>query len=476
MPAPDDIDVTRTTTSGAVRYTYRASRMTYLVYTLDCLADLGACSRAEFKAAWAPGWTGEDDAAIVAWGTLRERYSGMISDGERATTTPLPIPYHDRDVGTAIRVAGFGARDVADLGSRLSLFFGAAEVAHATQIAERFAGRLDNHWRASRSGVLASLDDFVALGERADVQALLGSIATFYAIGESGANQTFDLVSRPAGKGPTSAEQLGELAVVEVVPGEKAANRYSVITHEMFHAWFGASPISSQVALVERFVASGDPLAGPAWGLLDEVLATALGNGLVARLVDRADYDRRASTDQGLYSDPYIDRVAKALLPALEARIARKGTVFESDFVAEYLAAVHTAFPEGLPPIAYLRPMFAVTATPSDAAKRLMDLASPGSYENFSEIDEALANAQRLQGWGTAIFATRSELSRVAPLLSATVLATAKQRAGAFVLATKVRPIGVRFLFVADEDAQLAALVDAFAAVKGPLHEGVVVP
>ena len=469
----DERDVVRTTKTGRVTYTYRAAKLTQLVYALDCLAEVETCSQPQFAEDWKhAGWSADDTAALATWRAVRGRYHGEIVDEQRHAASRLPIAYHPRDVGTALRVAGFGARDLDDMAARLSLFIGAAEVAQVRGVLDRFAARANERWRATRSTLVGSLGDYVALGERADIQALLEQIATFYAIGDGGAHQTFDLVLRPAGDGSTSAQQLGELAVVEVVAGETASDRYPVIAHEMFHAWFGASPIASQVALVDRFIATGDPLVGPAWGLLDEVLATALGNGLVARLVDRADYEGRLAKANGFYNDPFIDKVAKALLPALEKRLAAKGSVFDDGFVADYLAAVHVAFPDGMPPLAYLRPLFVPGG--GDHATALIELANAGYVESYGDLDEARASASRLQHWGTAIFSTKAELVRVAPFVPASVLAAAKREAAAaFVFAWRRAPVGTVFLFVGDT-ASMPRLVAEFAALPAPLREGVI--
>jgi hypothetical protein len=477
VSAPDTTDVVRTFASGGVTFTYRVSKLTYLTHTLDCLAKLITCSTRPYADDWKPGWTSDDDAALAAWTRLRTRYSGNIVDRDRAVEAPLPIPYHDRDLDTTLRIAGFGARDIDDYVERLAAFMGASERAEARTILEGFAPRLDVKWRAQRPALVASLDAYVELGNRDDVRALLGSIAAFYAAGSHGAYQTFELVARPADPSPMSATQLGEHAIVEVVANERPAGRYAVIAHEMFHAWFGASPIDAQVALVQRFITSGDPLAGPAWGLLDEVLATALGNGLVAGLIDREDHDVRASKPGGFYNDPFIDPVAKALLPALEKRLASKGTLFDTELVTDYLAAVHAAFPHGMPPIAYLRPMFGVAPSQGSAMRQLRQRANPGSSRTYSTLARAREAMPEVAAWGTAVLATHAELAAIAPFVPAAMLATAKkQKAKAFVIAQAMKPLGTRFLFVADDPAQMTALVDAFAQLAAPLKDGVIVP
>ncbi len=204
-------------------------------------------------------------------------------------------------------------------------------------------------------------------------------------------------------------------------------------------------------------------------------LATALGNGLVARLIDREDHDLRANKPGG--NDPFIDPVAKALLPALEKRLASKGTVFDAELVTDYLAAVHAAFPNGMPPIAYLRPLFGVAPSQGNALRRLRHRANPGSSQTFSTLARARAAMPEVATWGVAVLATRAELAAIAPFVPAAMLATAKQqKAKSFVITQAMKPVGTRFLFVADDDAQMTALVDAFAQVPAPIKDGVIVP
>ncbi|HEY0250023.1 MAG TPA: hypothetical protein VGC41_00765, partial [Kofleriaceae bacterium] len=316
---------------------------------------------------------------------------------------------------------------------------------------------------AHRDELLASLDGYRVLAERDDMKALAGEVAHFFAIDPAAARQTFQLIWRPVHKSPTSAQQLGELAVVEATSGEPAAEQWPVVTHEMFHAWFSASPIAKQVELATAFIATKDPISQPAYAILDEVLATAFGNGMIARLSDQADYERRLAQPQGFYNDVLIDRVAKALLPALEKRLAAHGTIYDPDFVAEYLAAAHTAVKDW-PPSAYLRDMtFLYTPALQPAWKKLQQAVN-ASYSDGDVLGpSAIANAQKHPGWGGVVLVSKKELDQLAPLVTKPQLAALKkQTAPAFVLAAHRQPVGALFVFVAPDADQMAALVDRF--------------
>jgi hypothetical protein len=245
----------------------------------------------------------------------------------------------------------------------------------------------------------------------------------------------------------------------------------------MFHAWFSASPIDKQAALVTSFVTSKDPIAQPAYAILDEVLATAFGNGLVARAVDKADYERRLGHPNGFYNDMFIDAVAKALLPALEKRLAAHGTVFDPDFVTEYLAAAHAAFPKGFPPRSYLRPLnFVYEPALKTSTDHLREVAGANYSDGGESSLETFALVAKHPGWGTALVVTKPHLELLAPVIDKPTLATLKkQTATSFVFAQRHTPIGVTFVFVAPDDAAMTKLIDQFSTAT-TLHDGVITP
>jgi hypothetical protein len=113
-------DVERTVVAEPVTHVFRASRMTNLLYVLDCLAGLHPCSTAAIATSWpAAGWTPDDDSALAAWKLLHHA-RGSLGDRAAKADPPLPLPYHARGLADAVVVAGYGARDLDDYAARLA--------------------------------------------------------------------------------------------------------------------------------------------------------------------------------------------------------------------------------------------------------------------------------------------------------------------------------------------------------------------
>ena len=476
-PQPEQTSLEKIVTTPRVTYVLRASRLVNLVYQVDCLAQVANCSRDSYAALWQP--TADDQRALATWRELRTRYTGTIAsaadvDGEN----PLPLARDLRTIGTRVRMALLDARDLDDLAARLALFFDPGDAIAARRVLDRFAPRADELWRARSRDLARALDAYAVLVGRPDVRATLEQVARFYAPElPPGATETIDLIARSSDDMPDNAEQVRDHALVETRAGHAVTSDYPVIAHEMFHAWFAAGAVSKQRALAAAFVAVDDPLAIAGYALLNEVLSTALGNGAVARLVDPDDFAKRARQASGLYADDYIDGVAKALLPRLDARLAAGKSLYDDDFVPEYLAAVRTAFPHGLPPIVYLRAMTAVfEPSLQDAFDHLAEVARAGMYDATATSDPESAHDTLMRGvHGTRVLlATNPEAIAVyvdKPTIAALRAQARAHRAFAWI---KRNP-GVLFVLVAADTAAMKQVIAAVAAQK-ELRDGAITP
>jgi len=323
----------------------------------------------------------------------------------------------------------------------------------------------------------------VKLASRDDLRTIADRVAGFYQPElPKGAAQIFELIARPKHDSPDMGEQLDAYALIEVQPDEPPEHRYDVIMHELFHAWFAAAAYDRKLALANRFLASGDASAVPAWGLLDEVLATAFGNGVIDRAVDREDFDKRSGRKNGLYNDPYIDGMAKVMLPKLEARLAAKRTLWDDDFVPEYLHAMGEAFPRGLPPVAFLQPLVcAYDASMRAAYDHLTELSRSHQTVSSDGLDDAETRALFADRpmWGSAVLVPLAKLGSLdgwtAVLDQATLAAIRTQAAKKkpFVFTHRRKNAGVLFVFVAPDDASMQAIEDRFAKLED-LREGIV--
>jgi hypothetical protein len=157
----------------------------------------------------------------------------------------------------------------------------------------------------------------------------------------------FVLLYRPAGDGDdagTRGQQLARSALVEFVPGEPPEARFDVAIHELCHYLYQRAPLADATALYARFLASGRPAAVPAYNLLDEVLASAVGNGLMARRrLPPAAFDSLLARPGALYDRDEVDRGAKAVLPWLAPWVEAGRTLHDPAFVPAYLDRIERA-------------------------------------------------------------------------------------------------------------------------------------
>jgi hypothetical protein len=112
--------------------------------------------------------------------------------------------------------------------------------------------------------------------------------------------------------------------------------------------------------LKNEFYAANRAAAIPAYNLLNEVLAAAFGNGIIARgVTPPAEFEKYAATRLSFYNNEAIDRGAKAVLPWLGDWLKNKKTINDPEFVSRYVSVLEKAFGEDLlKPKLYLSEMF----------------------------------------------------------------------------------------------------------------------
>ncbi len=470
--------------SQGLTYVFRASRFSNLLYELDCLAGVSRCSKVAFTELWKArlGDKEGDVEALKAWHALRYRYSGRILRNDEEETSPLPLPSPSRSIEMRVRLAGYGAVDEQTYLSRLALFVDPSDLDVARSAIDRFTERFDRYWAERQPDLARGLTEYAALLARADVAAVLESARLFFEPQvSSGATETFDLIARPDHDSADSGEQLVDHSLIEVRPNEHATKRFGVVMHELFHAWFAASPHAKQKRLVEAFASSTDPFAIPAYGLLNEVLATDFGNGLVERVVDPKELERRLAKPRGMYNDDAIDAVAKSMLPVLGSMVAAKTTVFDPDFVSKYLSCVDATFPQGVPPILYLRPfLLAFDPGLERSSDRLEEAVRSSSVRSTSTLDphDVLPLFVDNRMWGGAVLVPTAKLDSLKEwkgVVDPKTMRALRREAGKhepFVWMTHRPKGGAFFVFVADDEDAMSALVEHFAKLT-VFREGV---
>lgn len=331
-----------------VRVDVRFTPAANLAYQLDCLGDVvQACARNDYQALWQKEFlqTGSDSARLTEWKALRQRYQSHWQPGAASSPGTRSIDMSDK-----IRIATLQSTTIADLVARLEVFFSPADWLVAREVLMHFDGRYMKWWeREALPTGQPFVDRLTTLLARGDVSSLLGRMARLYDTRfplEAGV--PMQLFYRPnLVPGGTSGQQIERYAMLEFLPNESVRSRIDVAVHELCHFFWGGRSDAQNDQLKERFRRSSSPAAIAARNLLNEALATALGNGILARMVsDSARWQRLNTTPLALYNNPFIDRAARTLIPIADTLLARGETIDAPGFVDQYVAAVNTAFGE----------------------------------------------------------------------------------------------------------------------------------
>ena len=462
-----------------IEYVFRASRLTNLAWQLDCLAGFGRCSQPAYEALWQERLNREPDlpVALTRWKDLRRQLRGPVGEHPESRSL-LPVPQPKADLWQRIRLASVTAHDELEYRADLCALTDAKSADALRSVMARFDAAFSDIWAQALPVLQQAMTEQAALQRRADVALTAQRVTAFYG-GSLGTPPTmrFDLLYRPEHPSADFATQLLDHGLIEVVASAKAELRMQPPVHEMFHYLFATAPFPKLDELASRFAASPDPNALAAYGLLDEVLATGLAQGVLGGQLAPAELQARLATPRRLYNDPFIDAVTKAFLPQLNALLLNPvegGTVFSTEFQTAYLAAVKAAFPRGLPPAAQLRPLACTYSKEfAPAYEALRAAAGPlvGSSDQ-PDSEDSRSLLEEHATWGRVILLKTSELpalhryAKSLPLAAEAELRRATRKNQRFAYATRAPGSGPVFVLVADNAEQARELVTELVALE----------
>jgi hypothetical protein len=111
----------------------------------------------------------------------------------------------------------------------------------------------------------------------------------------------------------------------------------SVLMHEIFHILYDGQSLQYKLEIERWFKENPSPNTQYAYLLLNEVLATAAGNGFVyEQLAGKLD-------KTGWYNNKYINKMAKKMYPAVKEYLARKNPI-DQPFINAYIRAYDENF------------------------------------------------------------------------------------------------------------------------------------
>ena len=317
------------------------SPLANFAYQLDCLSGVrsqGQCAGAnDFRALWKREF-GIDTATaslISRWATLRREYSSTASNNR-----------DDRiDASSRVLIAAFAARDEADYRSRLELLLPNRLAPEAVDIVQSLYPAFEKWWQreGAASGKPAS-DAMIAALQTAAIKQHVNELFAFYGSPKAArAPHTAYLLFRPglADAKNTSGANFGSTSIVEFFAETESRGQTPVIVHEYSHYVFGVAPKPPTLALRSGVVTAGGEIGLPLWGLVDEALASAIGNGRVSRTLLGPDaYEAFAAKPLSFYNIANIDLAGKAMMPHVDAFVASGQTIFDRTFPDVYAKAV----------------------------------------------------------------------------------------------------------------------------------------
>jgi len=114
---------------------------------------------------------------------------------------------------------------------------------------------------------------------------------------------------------------------------------FSVMLHEIFHIIYDEQPLAVKNNLYQAFKGNPSKNSAYAYLLLNEALATAMGNGYVYEKLDGK------QDPENWYNNKYINAMAKQIYPLITQYINQKKSV-DKAFVDAYIKIYDTNFPE----------------------------------------------------------------------------------------------------------------------------------
>jgi hypothetical protein len=219
--------------------------------------------------------------------------------------------------------------------------------------------------------------------------------------------------------------------------------------------------------------------------MLDEAMATALGNGVVGQHYQPPDAFAKQLA-RGLTRNRATASVARAIFPSMSSFLDRATTVSSDEFLRAFNRATKATFTDGRPrPIDYLHsPVLIADGRFASAAQRLRDASYAGfpSLREFAALDEEAKTFLKEHPFiSVAVLVpdaagTILESLGLADRHGAAVSSVAARTRG-FVYALPRNAKSYAFVFVAGDSKTMDDLVDRFAASAElvPGHEGVLV-
>lgn len=425
--APVFVYSTQNTLSGkSFTFKFHVSEIGNLTHQMDCLSGLYSDDDGGYRKLWSSklGWSKDDSTQLMIWRDLRQKYQGEFGN-EQKEKTRLRYPIPD-EIGNKVLIqnrllfASLLSVSVQEYRKYLELLVLPVDVATILKTVAHFYPRFHSWWQSEAERILSErAEQYLAIFKEKSLLEFSEQVAVFYKA-EMPANYViyFHLLLKPESDSAHS-QQIENHALMEFTEKQETKDQLPLVIHEFCHHLYRLATRNQQEKLVRAFIEASPAYSLAAYNLMDEALATAIGNGLVMKMVTKEpdEFQKYLAQEESFYNDRFIDLAAKALMPVVERKIAVAESIYSEGFVSEYLHFVSDALGDEInSPVLSLRTLAGIfNPSQRTAFRKLISTISAGSAFGFNSIKSS-------EGWdflesfselNAVVFVLKSELAEL---------------------------------------------------------------
>jgi hypothetical protein len=328
-----------------------------LFYQLECLAERLRCSQIAYHDLWDEIGFGSDGdlLALQRLVTTLDIYNTWARLGPRADSDSDssfgpeivdlgPLTSESISILNRIRIAAYGSSTLDMLSQRLGLLMHPADVAEVTFALAHFLPRFEEWWAGGSSEQLVEFRHELRVALDSQGSEFIPAIANLYGVDVEShpLPVVVHLVARPLNPSSINGQMIENHAVIEVLENEGAEQRIGVLMHEISHFFFSSAPLDFHHQRLDGALRVGDSRASAALGLMNESIATAIGNGVVEERIRGEDFQQYFESERSFYDGQQVDAAAKAIFTLVREYINEKRSIDER-FINQYFTLVLTA-------------------------------------------------------------------------------------------------------------------------------------
>jgi hypothetical protein len=332
---------------------YQVSPVGNLIYQLDCITKPShfSCAQADFIALWEGEIKSQQDDQkyLDMWLESRQALDQNVTFSTENSVSFKTSPNFPTNAGNKInlleriRVMAFKAETLKSYADLLELWLPEKRVADEIRVLEYFWPRFDAWYKAPQKDMERFVKEAEILTQKLNLSQTLDAMRVFYH-SQLPADMVLpvNLIAHPKAQGHTSGLVYGKNSLIEVLQGEKAADRMAVVVHEIAHFYHETAPSEHHQMVMDYFLSDDAQSGKVGYFLFNEAMATAIGNGMIEQAMKSTEYfTRYLAHPMSFYADEAIDAAAKSSFELVKDAFAQ-GSAVDKKFLIALDAQWHT--------------------------------------------------------------------------------------------------------------------------------------